>query len=108
MGKRRSCPARRCRHRATRSVWSASSLLALLPDRDGSKAGASSTHSKRFAKLFSAPAVVVVVVESCHAPRKSLGKGWIKAMEKLGSGKRPGRSQPARAKGKSRTRYAGT
>src|ERR1035437_7563280 len=74
MGKRRSCPARRCRHRATRSVWSASSLLALLPDRDGSKAGASSTHSKRFAQLFSAPAVVVVVVESCHAPRKSQRK----------------------------------
>jgi hypothetical protein len=36
---------------ATQSVWSASSLLALSEGRGGSKAGASSAHSKRFAQF---------------------------------------------------------
>ena len=35
---------------AARSVWSASSLLALSLNEDAPKAGASSTHSKRFAR----------------------------------------------------------
>jgi methylmalonyl-CoA mutase cobalamin-binding subunit len=82
-------------------------LLALSPDRDVSKAGANSTHSKHFAEQFSAPAVEFVVVVSCHAPQQSLGKGWIKAMEKLGSDKRPGWVKPVQAKGKSQTRKAG-
>ena len=36
-------------HRKSRSVWSASSLLALLQGQAWSKAGASSAHSRRFA-----------------------------------------------------------
>src|ERR1035437_4614347 len=40
------------RNRTARSVWSASSLLALSGGGGGSKAGASSTHSTRFARQF--------------------------------------------------------
>ena len=38
-------------HQTARSVWSATSLLALSTGAAGPKAGASSTHSKRFAQF---------------------------------------------------------
>ena len=40
------------RHPDSRSVWSASSLLALSNGRGHTKAGASSAHSKRFAQFL--------------------------------------------------------
>jgi hypothetical protein len=40
------------RNGTRRSVWSAWSLLALSYGKSDSKAGASSTHSKRFARQF--------------------------------------------------------
>src|ERR1035438_2563316 len=53
----RAIPAARparpgCRHPDSRSAWSAPSLLALSDGLRRPKAGASSTHSKRFARLL--------------------------------------------------------
>ncbi len=54
-GSRRYSAARRSRNRTSRSVWSASSLLALSKVAGRRKAGASSTHSIRFAQPQAPP-----------------------------------------------------
>src|SRR5438093_10220603 len=61
-GRARLFSARRSRNQTARSVWSAWSLLPLSDVWRGSKAGASSTHSIRFAKHDRPPAPPVQLV----------------------------------------------
>ena len=53
-----------------RSVWSAPSLLALIYGGGGSKSGASSTHSKRFAQFGCVSAPLPRYIRICSQAAK--------------------------------------